>query len=432
MKENKVYNSIDELIRVEPALDYDWGFTESIYILNIMKEIRPKYISKELGILIRNLNKKEIEYYYKIIKSQFLELLDFDYDIMCKIENIYDGSLPEIYNTYNFQEKLGNIKECYSLKTIMYLYARQIYKNNSISKKYFPTAIEELENKDSYAEKIALDISSKIIVVEIKDYSKIYKILDHYYGLNTDSFKMNVFSKSFIKDFIKFCNVVFLESDSTDSEENNIFRIEPIEEYDLNLYKLATFNDGYYHQFYKDKIITKNLNKINSNIIDNYIKNNKENLNNFLFILSKLDIKEYEGYDQYYIEYNYKDYNLALVSILELLLVNSKTTEKIAEKFIKNILICLSINNNLDDEITEKKIIKEIYSYRSSILHGNLPGYKNSICNLGKLLSYVPEDLEKDKTTTIEKLISKRLNKYVKAVFEVNALNQQIIRLLKS
>ena len=427
MDEVTVYDSLKRVIRIEEKSDYDCIVIEPTYLLNIACKIEPKYISKELKIKIRNLNNEEIEHCYKNIKKELIEAMSIGYDKMVEYEKNYDSKLYEIENTFKFS-KIEELTDITAMrKPFNYIYAKSIYQNNCLDKEIKESTPEEFLNTDEYSEELARDICSKLIVLEIEDYSKIYNILDKYYNLNKELVRMNRNTRKFIYDFIKLCNILFLETDSHQDEKNFNFKIIPLEEYKFKILNIVNYFDGYIQNTFDNNHISNRIEKLNSSLIDNYIDNNKENLNNFIFIISKL----YTSDDRYY-EFNYKEYNLNLISIIESLLVNSKQKNNIEEKFIKNVLLCLSINNNLDNEIEERKIIREIYAYRSCITHGNYCGYKNSLHNLEKLLNYKPIYYELNKITTIEYLMSKKINFYIKNIFEVNSKNSIIISLLKN
>jgi len=425
----QVLNSFKEKIRIEECLSIDDIVIESIFLLNIGKKIEPISISNELGISLRNLNEKEINICKEKIKEQIKLGMLSGYENVLKYEKVYSKNIGEIEIMSRFLSIDSHQEYEFYKSKLNYIYAKILQDHSCMNKENIYSKPEDFVDIDKTSDQIATNICSKLIVVEVKDYQKIYQIIDHYYNLNRDLAKMNYYSNEFIFNLIKLCNIIFLEEDSSsimEKEEYN-FQIYKLEDFSFDILKIVNFFDNYFHAYFKDKKISKNLKKIKNIYIDQFLKDDQENINNLIFLTTKLSIY----YNKLY-GFNYKDYNLALISSIELLLVNSNSKEKVSEKFTKNILVCLAIQNNLMDEQKEKNIIREIYSYRSSIAHGNYSQYKSNLCNLEKMLSYVKESYEYNKNDTIEKLISKKLNFYIKNIFEVNSKNPLIIKMLKN
>lgn len=427
MEDLIVYNSIKRIKRKYNNSKYTELIYESTYILNIACKIKPKFISKELGIVIRNFNEEEINYFYPKIQEKIKNIMKLGYEKVIQLEKSYKKEEGELYNMYYFFDILGRESDDIIKNAFSYIYSKSIYENNSLDKKLKISTKENFVDIDLKSEEIARDICSKLLVVDVKDYNKIYNIINKYYNLNKDIVRMNQHTERFIYNLINFCNIIFLETDSHGDEKKFNFKIENLEYYEFDPYKLAAHFDGYIHNLYEDNCISKKIDKIDNTFIDCYIKNNTDNLNNFLFLISQLKTKDNEYY-----EFNYKEYDLNLVTIIESVLINSNRKVDIKEKFVKNILLCLSVNDELTDYIEEQKIIREIYSYRSACTHGNYIAYKNHIHNLGMLLKYKPEEFEENKISTIEYLISKKLNFYIRNIFEVNSKNNTLVNLLKN
>lgn len=422
-----VTNSLGENIREEKYSEYDFCISESIFLLNFACKINPINISKQLGLFLRNLSDAEIEYIYPKVATQINNAMKLGYDKIIKYENAYDEKVSEIENMRNFissgiEVDWDNIKDVF-----VYIYSKQMFLYGKLDEKIKNCDRSIFENTEDYSNKVAKSICSNFIVLEVRDYKYLYSIFDKYYSLNKDMVRANWGVKEFIKKFIKFINIIFLQIDSHKDDTKCNFQIIEFEDFKFDFNDFTYFYDGFYHNEYIDRNKSKKLNLIKSTFIDSYIENNNENLNNLLFIVSRLIIEDDKSH-----EFNYREYNLILITILELLLVNSKTENDTSGKFVKNILICLSLNEPTKDFKEEKDVVKMIYRYRSSILHGNYPGYTNAMSDLEKKLKYKPESFEYNKYNTIDYLISERLNFYISNVFEVISKNKYIIDILKN
>lgn len=308
MNEIKVYDSLNRILRNEESFEYDI-IRESVYLLNVAGKIEPKYISKELKILIRNLNSDEIDYCYKTIKDEIIDVFSMDYDKLVKYLEIFDCTKGEIENIFQFVNQVDKINTNDAFRVFNYIYARSIYDNSCLNKDIKIMEMTDYSNIDDFAEEVARDICSKLIVVEIKDYKYLYSILRKYYNMGDSLVKINFLTNKFIMNFINLCNILFLGTDS-----------------------------------HRDDL-------------------------KFNFVIK---------------------------------------------------------------EIEERKIIREIYAYRSCITHGDYCGYKNSIYKLEKLLKYEENQCVMNRVNDIECLISRKLNFYIKTIFEVNSKNTNIINLLKN
>lgn len=422
-----VHDSLGKFLREEKTSEYDWGITESIFLLNFACKIKPIHISKKLGIFIRNLSDKEIEYCYPKISHQIKNAMKIGYDKIIEYENAYNEKAGEQTNMQHFISNGIEINFDEMQEVFVYIYSRQMYLYGKLDEKIENSEKCDFDNIEEYSNKVAKRICSNLIVLEIKDYKYLYSIFNKYYSLDNDVVRANWSVKKFINNCVKFMNVIFLQSDSYVDETKCNFQIMEFEDFEFDIYKIAKFYDGYYHNLYLDREKSKKLELIKAGYIDSYIENNNENLNNLLFIVSRM-----VSADDDLLEFNYREYNLSLITILELLLVNSNSESDVANKFVKNILICLSLNDSNKDFFEEKAILKAIYRYRSCILHGNYSGYTNAMSDLEKLLKYKPEDYELSKYSTIDYLISKKLNIYVSTVFKTISNNKYIIDIIKN
>lgn len=422
-----VRNSLGEIIREDKKSEYDIAITEGIYLLNVAKRIDTIYLSKELGIKFRNVNDKEIEYIFPKISNQIENSMGLDYEKIIKFQKNYNGNLSEQENislslSNGIELNFDEFKLAFN-----FIYLSLMCQNGNMDDKVNLIKREKFDNINETAITMAKKVSSNFIVLEIENYQKLYTIFNKYYFLNNDVVRMNRYTENFVCNFVKFLNVIFLKNDSHKDETNFNFKLFEFEKYDFKIYDFISFYDGYFHNVLEDRKISKKLELINSKYIDSYIKNNNQNLNNLLFIVSRMIVEDDKSH-----EFNYREYNLNLITILELLLVNSKNENEVSIKFLKNIMVCLSINENVEDVNSESKIISAIYRYRSTILHGNYAGYTNAMSDLEKVLKYKPQNFELSKYNTIDYLISRKLNIYVSNVFEVISKNSTIIDILKN
>lgn len=422
-----IYDSLKR-VKVIKQKSIDSVITQSVFLLNIAQKIPVTYISKKLGILIRNLNEEEVDCFYVKVKKQIKEAMSLGFDLLKSIESNYDCSKSEYWNMGNIFRNLKISLDDVGLY-FNYIYCKKIslYGCLNADNKCELILNEDFDDIELSSDEIARRVSEYFIVLEVQNYNNIYKIMNRYYSLNNDLYIEHSFTEKFIYNLIKLCNILFCQTDSHYCEEKFLYKIVPIEKYDFEILNFVCFFDGYAENLFPSTIISDFVRQINSDLIDKYISDNKENLNNFVFLISKL----YTSDNKYY-EFNYKEYNLNLISILELLLVNSKHSNTVTNMFVKNILVCLAINDQLSDFEKEKKIINNIYSYRSCIVHGNYCGYKNFLHNLEKLLDYRAEEYEMSKYNTIEYLISKKLNLYIKSVFDAYSKNNKIVDILKN
>ena len=220
-----VKNSLEKIIREERKSEYDFGITEPIYLLNIAHKIDPIFISKELGFLIRNINKEEIEYIYLKISNQIRKAMRLGYDKIIKCEKVYRAKSSEQTNLMNFISK-GVKLNCDEMMSVFdYIYPKQMCLFGKIDKKIKISEKDIFENIEDCSNKIAKEICSNFIVLEVKNYKALYSIFNQYYSLNNDVVRENWSVTKFIYSFVKFMNVIFLENDSHVDQTNYNFRI---------------------------------------------------------------------------------------------------------------------------------------------------------------------------------------------------------------
>ena len=300
----KIIDSFGKFIREDRHSEYDFLITESIFLLNFACKIKPINLSKKLGIVIRNLSKEEIECCYQKIATQIKDAMNIGYDKITNCESIYNESLDEATNTCNFISNAGVESDFEKIKAIFtYIYSKQMYLFGKLDKKIPISEKSDFDNIDKYSKKVAKKVCSNFIVLEIKDYKYLYSIFNKYYSLNGDIVRANWSVKKFIKNYVKFMNVIFLQNDSRILETECNFQIIEFEEFKFDIYKIAEFYDGYYHNVYLDRDKSKKLKLIKSSYIDSYIENNNENLNNLLFIVSRMIIEDNDLF-----EFKYRDF----------------------------------------------------------------------------------------------------------------------------
>ncbi len=147
-----VKNSLEKIIREERKSEYDFGITEPIYLLNIAHKIDPIFISK--GV--------------KLNCDEMMSVFD-------------------------------------------YIYPKQMCLFGKIDKKIKISEKDIFENIEDCSNKIAKEICSNFIVLEVKNYKALYSIFNQYYSLNNDVVRENWSVTKFIYSFVKFMNVIFLE-----------------------------------------------------------------------------------------------------------------------------------------------------------------------------------------------------------------------------
>lgn len=255
MEDLIVYDSIKRIKRKYNNSKYKDLIYESTYILNIACKIETIYISKELDIVIINFNDDEINYFYPKIKKDIKNILKLGYEKVTQLERSYKVEEGELYNMSYFFDVLGRESDYIIKDAFSYIYLKSIYQNNCLNKKIKISTKKNFKNIDRESEKIAKDICSKLLVVDIKDYNKIYNIIDKYYNLNKYIIRINQHTERFIYNLINFCNIIFLETDGHEDETKFNFKIENLEYYDLDPYKISSYFDGYIHNLYEDNYI---------------------------------------------------------------------------------------------------------------------------------------------------------------------------------
>lgn len=432
MENLKVYDSLGNTLRIEKTLKYyDTFILEPIFLLNIACKIKETYISKDLGIVIRNLNENEINFCYPRIQKEIKKAMKLGYDLINKIERKYDVAVGELENSIRIIKDCKEIDFEHIHLFLQYFYPKSIFEN-VMGEKIIFSSIEDFENQEEISLKLAKNFCSNLIVLEVKNYEHLYKYINSYFGLNNSNnniYYVNKHTLDFIKGFINLCNVVFFSNIGQDFKKFK-FEIKEFSEAEFTVLGLVEFFDNYFNSIYHNKKISKNLKNVKSLFFDLYTNGSKEKINNLIFMSNSFDYDE-----KFFDDLNFKELNLNLISIIELLLISSKGTNKVEKKvkITDNILICLIVNKKLKDNYDlEKKVIATIYRYRSCLSHGNTSGYKNSLIdllNLKKIDNY--SDIFSE-YTNVEIYISKLLVGYIHNIFLMNMNNPLLLEHIRN
>lgn len=216
-----------------------------------------------------------MNYLVNCIKNQIVTIMNLDYEKIIQFEKLFDSNGGESTNISIFYQAGIPINMDLFKNIFRYIYAKQIYEHNSLNKNPSITTKNQYQNKEKYAKELAEDICSKLILLEVQDYKKIYKTVKNYYNLIDETTKLNHFAIKFIKDLVKLSNIIFLEIDNSKEEDHFRYQIKNFENFSFDIYDLACFFDEYSHNDFQDKKISKKIEQIHANYIDAYIKNNQ-------------------------------------------------------------------------------------------------------------------------------------------------------------
>lgn len=425
--EVRVLDAFGRLIRVEKVASSNDGIVqEEVFLLNVAAKIRRKYLSKELGIVIRNLHQDEIDICAKRLQEEILQVLQIDYEKIANFCEKYDNKRSELENALEFV-----MKDIYSKEEILgfykYVYLKEIL-YGGLGTDADLLDENDFVDKEETSMKLALNFCANLIVVEVLDYQKLYRYFNSYFDLRGNFSHQSTHVEDFLSNFIELCNIVFLQN--IGQVINGFrFKIASFLLCDFDVLSLINYFDNYAGSEYKNAILSTNLSLIKHNYLDSYLSGKREQVNNLIFICEKL-----KGYNKCFDDINITDLNLSLVSIIELLVVNSKGSknQEITKKVIDNVLTCLLINKTLTgDYLKQKKIIAAIYRYRSCSSHGNPSNFKNALADLLELIEVDDYIGCYSINKNLERKVTGLLVFYIHNVFVMNSHNPLLLEHIK-
>ncbi len=324
---------------------------KKIFILDVIGKITPIIISDYFDIKIRNLTDEEIKRFISFKDTTSAK--DFrknNVEIFNKVERFdFDD---DIINNFFKEEKIA-------------------FKNDLD------------DNKKSQLSKLYL-FCKNIIIIDL-NYNKVFNEFREY---NSYFYKSNLTYlyeseevatiESFVDGLTKLISI-FL-SGSSFSELIEIYA----EHIDLDIYHLMLYLRWRKNNSLQDfEVFKENISELDNLrlFFDDY---NRNILMEFSFIINTIE----RGL------LNDKLILISYVTVLEFLLTakpdSSGYDESVTRQFIKNVMTCLAISIEMtEDEFNDlKKELREIYDYRSNIVHGNFEKIENNLKKLFKFQFY--------------------------------------------
>lgn len=332
------------------------------------------YISRKLNIYMHYLNEKDkktliLKHYYKIK------------EILKKYER---EELLINYNFYNGNNAIDFIKKKVTIDIDDYFYLGGLKK---IIKLYKQELYKELDLKRP-------NLNDKMI----------FKYLDNYFS----KFIVISYDKALTKDFLKKYYITDMQSEDQTRGfiENIIYTYNKLNGTNIDYETRYKFENVFNRSFAK-----KNVDKKSANVIDKLFEVNN-NYNNMMFMFETIEIKKY---------YSTKKKIINYITALELLLTHSPKNNKsdtISKQFINKVYLCLK---KINIEQFSLKELKEVYTYRSKIIHGDYNAINKCLKNLAKLDPYFINDkiLKEEMYSTHLQLIENILGKRTKLLFEM-------------
>lgn len=302
-------------------------------------------ISTAFPIYLRNPNELELEYF----RNKSFEKI---FSILSIFSNTY--GLKKIINSTHFDiDELhsGFSSQIYDIQNAYYEYIKV---NND---EYIKEAIEKNDVK-SFSLYLSSFINQDIVLLEIKDWKRIDKAIHKYSNCSFEDIVDYDYREYFIEKYINLFNIV---------------------NFDLTIYKGLTLSEDYFFMLSYvrideyEKVFEKVL--LSPYSIDQFVKKD-EDLLVLMFLINSFDKEKYMRERKYSVDF---------ISCLEFFLVkklgdNSKIQNQIRLKVrrcCKELGYCISNNE-----------IKDLYDYRSHVVHGNFDDLNKKINEITKRIWY--------------------------------------------
>lgn len=330
---------------------YNINEDRKIFILDVIGKISPIIISDYFGIKIRNLTDEEIKRFIsfkdptiaKDFRKNNIEIFNkveqFDFD-----DDVINDFFKE--EKISFKDDLNDNKKCQLSK--LYLFCKNI---------------------------IIIDLNYDKVFNEFKDYNSYFYNNNLTYLYESEEVAT---IESFVDGLTKLMSI-FL-SGSSFSELIEIYA----EHINLDIYHLMLYLRWRKNNSLQDfDIFKENIFELENLrlFFDDYDRNL---LMEYSFIINTIE----RGL------LNDKLILISYVTVLEFLLTakpdSSGYDESVTRQFIKNVMTCLAISIELtEDEFNDlKRELREIYDYRSNIVHGNFEKIENNLKKLYKFQFY--------------------------------------------
>lgn len=324
---------------------------KKIYILDVIGKIDPIIISEHFDITIRNLTSSEIKMFMTCKdKTEREKFSKNNPEIFNKVENFaFDD---DIINNF-FDEQ--NIK----------------FDNDLIDSKKYQLAKLYLFCKNV----IIIDFDYNKVFSEFKSYNS------YFYNNNLTYLYENEETatiESFIDGLTKLISIFTSGNSFCDLVEIYAENIK------LDIYHLMLYLQWRKNNSLQDfDVFKENLYELKN--LRLFFDNNERNiLMEYSFIINTIE----RGL------LNDKLILISYVTVLEFLLTakpdSSGYDESVTRQFIKNVMTCISITADMSQEEFNnlKKELREIYDYRSNIIHGNFEKLEDNLKKLFKFKFY--------------------------------------------
>lgn len=327
VKLKKGFFSMKYFANVEEG-DAEYDFYEHVFITQTRKRLENEIcISDRYQIYLKNLSNQEIQMVDTIFRDFYKHFVR-SYENLEEFNNKSSRPYKDLFYCYRF--KYGNLVE----EILRY----NIKKNPNLDQ------IISENDKNKFVEETIRYYMKDVVVVEVKDWSKINEMLKKYSLINDDfEISESEINLSFINKYIRFFSFIngermFIKSDKVIPTIPSILS--------------SSFNNNFLS-------------------VDNFIDDEIDELN-FNFILEYMSGYVISGRRSF----------LDMISLLEFLVTNKVSNghdEKVSSQFVKNIcklkkIISLDIGRNE---------IEDLYNYRSCLLHAD---YVNARKSLNKIL----------------------------------------------
>lgn len=327
---------VDKEIEIHVKL-YEYVAKNIFYTRHNYKIDGEVKISSTFPMYLRNPNEFELSYF----RDKFFEKI---FSIISAVSNKY--SLNDIiYNSFNifdtsFYSQLFDIKNIYN---------EYIQVNDS---RYIDDAIENNDIK-SFSLYLSSFINEDVVLLEIKNWKKIDRAIHLYSNCSYEDIVNYDYRDFFLKKYINFFNIV---------------------NFDLRIYKGITLSDNHISLF--SYIRSSEYDCILKNVLDNpyfvdkFVKTNKD-LIVLMFLINIFDSEKYMRERKYTVDF---------ISCLEFFLVKRLNSNN---SHIQN-QICLKVRKCCKElgYFISNNEIKDLYDYRSCVVHGNFSELNKKIVKI--------------------------------------------------
>ena len=384
--------------------------SEWIYLTNLRFDISDKlYLSKYFNFYLRNLNPKEENFFFEILKNEYKKIIK-----KYGLKNVYEEyKIVKENSTVDYMMKnlrMFSIADYFSLCELKILV--KIYLTESNKETYEPVMDDFKTNNIS---KVLRNYLKSLIVIDYDRELLLEKLKKYDNSKTTEDDLILEFRKSFI-NFYNYINRVKIS-------------------YDIYNYRDSKYNSSVLLLSKLGKTTFEARN--NRNLIDKFIDIKDDNFDNFMFIIETFYSENNKSYKKEITDY---------VTLLEMFVTHSPSTNRynvedsISKQFVEKISASFSLTHNIKNRIdleNFKKELKYMYNYRSKLLHGEILEMNKQLNKFLEIPYYVNRrnnDIDKDYYKIegiIEKYMSNRLEDIFRKIFELYVKNYLFFEAIK-